>query len=149
MFITKPLFHLNDKEDLEVFQKKTEQALDLRRLTRQHSALTDSYVEIKLQFQAALDQIFPAYHHAFSDLYGSLSLNTLWHYPTAFDIHNTHQELAVKMRECGARRSHTWFLNKAQQLKEAAERNPFQHPVHRSHLISLRMYIQMLFQWPL
>ncbi|GGK08269.1 hypothetical protein GCM10007063_33330 [Lentibacillus kapialis] len=42
-------YHLGElyyKEDLEAFQKKTEQYLDLRQLTRQHSALTDRYVEI-------------------------------------------------------------------------------------------------------
>lgn len=66
-------YHLGElyyKEDLEVFKKKTDQSLNLRQLTRQHSALTDSYVDIKLQFQAALDQMFPEYHGVFSDLYG-------------------------------------------------------------------------------
>ncbi|WP_404456933.1 IS110 family transposase (plasmid) [Virgibacillus necropolis] len=144
-------YHLGElyyKEDLEVFQKKTEKALNLRHLTRQHSALTESYVEIKLQFQAALDQIFPEYHGVFSDLYGDISLNTLLHYPTSSDIQKaTQQELATKMRQCGARRSHTWFLDKARKLKGAAERNPFQHPVCQGRLVSLRMYIQMLFQY--
>jgi transposase len=144
-------FHLGElyyKEDLEVFQKKTEQFLNLRQLTRQHSALTDSYVEIKLQFQAALDQIFPEYHGVFSDLYGSLSLKTLRQYPTSLDIQNASQEaLAMEMRQFGARRSHAWFLHKASQLKDAAERNPFQTPVCQGQLISLQLYIQMLFQY--
>src|SRR5690625_7657742 len=38
-------FHLGElyyKEDLEIYQKKTEKALNLRLLTRQHSALTRS-----------------------------------------------------------------------------------------------------------
>src|SRR5699024_683119 len=73
-------YHLGElyyKEDLEIYRRKTDKALNLRLLTRQHSTLTDSYVQIKLQFQVALDQIFPEYHHAFSDLYGKLSLNTL------------------------------------------------------------------------
>ncbi|WP_449355529.1 IS110 family transposase [Virgibacillus natechei] len=144
-------FHLGElyyKEDLEVFQKKTEQFLNLRQLTRQHSALTDSYVEIKLQFQAALDQIFPEYHGVFSDLYGSLSLNTLLQYPTSSDIQNVSQQtLAKEMRQFGARRSHECFLHKASQLKDAAERNPFQYPICQGQFISLRLYIQMLFQY--
>jgi transposase len=144
-------FHLGElyyKEDLEVFQRKKEQYLNLRQLTRQHSALTDSYVDIKLQFQAALDQIFPEYHGVFSDLCGNLSLNTLLHYPTSSDIHKVSQEtLANEMRQFGARRSQTWFLDKATQLKDAAERNPFQSTVCNGHLVSLRMYIQMLFQY--
>lgn len=144
-------FHLGElyyKEDLEVFQRKTEQYLNLRHLTRQHSALTDSYVNIKLQFQAALDQIFPEYHKVFSDLYGTLSLNTLQCYPTAYDIRQiSKQDLAIEMRQSGTRRSHAWFLDKASQLKGAAERNPFQHPISQGQLVSLRMYIQMLFQY--
>src|SRR5699024_7471266 len=106
------------KEDLETFQKKTEQTLFLRQLTRQHSALTNSYVGIKLQFQATLDQIFPEYHHVFSSLYGRLSLKTLLHYPTSLDIQKaSEQELTTKMREFGARRSYEWFLNKAPPIK--------------------------------
>ena len=122
--------------------------MNLRQLTRQHSALTDSYVDIKLQFQAALDQIFPEYHGVFSDLYGTLSLNTLLHYPTLSDIQKvSYEELASKMRQFGARRSYEWFLNKASQLKDAAERNPFQTQARSGHIISLQMYIQMLFQY--
>jgi len=144
-------YHLGElyyKEDLEIYQKKTEKALNLRLLTRQHSALTDSYVQIKLQFQVALDQVFPEYHTVFSDLYGKLSLNTLLNYPTALDVHKvTDAKLAEEMRQFGARRSHEWFLDKAQQLKLAAKRNPFQSQISQGQLISLRMYIQMLFQY--
>ncbi|TFJ93130.1 IS110 family transposase [Lentibacillus salicampi] len=144
-------FHLGElyyKEDLEVYQKKTEQFLNLRQLTRQHSALTDSYVEVKLQFQAALDQIFPEYHGVFSKLYGSLSLNILQQYPTSWDIQNvSHQVLATEMRQFGAKRSHAWFWNKASELKDAAERNPFLNPINQGQLISLRLYIQLLFQY--
>lgn len=129
-------------------QVKTEKALNLRLLTRQHSALTDSYVQIKLQFQVALDQVFPEYHCAFSDLYGKLSLNTLLNYPTALDIQKVADEkLADEMRRFGARRSHEWFLGKAQQLKEAAQRNPYQSQISHGQLVSLRMYIQLLFQY--
>ena len=110
-------FHLGElyyKEDLEIYQRKTEKALNLRLLTRQHSALTDSYVQIKLQFQVALDQVFPEYHNVFSDLYGKLSLNTLLNYPTALDVHKVADEkLAEEMRQLGARRSRAWFLDKA------------------------------------
>ncbi|MEJ8777695.1 IS110 family transposase [Pseudogracilibacillus sp. ICA-222130] len=144
-------YHLGElyyKEDLEIYQKKTEKALNLRLLTRQHSALTDSYVQIKLQFQVALDQVFPEYHTVFSDLYGKLSLNTLLNYPTALDVHKiTDEKLAEGMRQFGAKRSHEWFLDKAQQLKLAAKRNPFQSQISHGQLISLRMYIQMLFQY--
>lgn len=144
-------FHLGElyyKEDLEVYERKTEQYLNLRQLTRQHSALTDSYVEIKLQFQAALEQAFPEYEGVFSDLCGKLSLNTLLHYPTSVDIQKvTEETLANDMSRFGAKRSSAWFRNKAAQLKQAANRNPFQHPVCQGQIISLQMFIQMLFQY--
>src|SRR5699024_6129000 len=109
------------KEDLEIYQKKAEKALNLRLLTRQHSALTDSYVQIKLQFQVALDQVFPEYHSVFSDLYGKLSLNTLLNYPTVLDIHKvTDEKLAEEIPQFGARRTHECILDKAQQLDVAA-----------------------------
>ena len=144
-------FHLGElyyKEDLGIYQNKTEKALNLRLLTRQLSALIDSYVQKKLQFQVALDQVFPEYHCAFSDLYGKLSLNTLLNYPTALDIHKiTDENLAEEMRLFGARRSQAWLLDKAQQLKEATRRNPFQSQISHGQLVSLRMYIHMLFQY--
>lgn len=144
-------FHLGQlyyKEDLEIYQRKADKALNLRLLTRQHSALTESYVGIKLQFQVALDCIFPEYHNVFSDLYGKMSLNTLLNYPTALDVHEISQEtLAEEMSQYGARRSHSWFLSKAAQLKEAAERNPFQSQISHGQLVSLCMYIQLLFQY--
>lgn len=53
------------------------------------------------------------------------------------------------MYQFGTRRSQErfWFLDKASQLREAARRNPFQSSICHGHLISLRMYIQMLFQY--
>src|SRR5690625_4033675 len=124
------------KEDFEIYQKKTDKALNLRLLTRRHSALTDSYVQIKLQFQVALDRVFPEFHNVFSDLYGKLSLNTLLNYPTAIDGHKVAEEkLADEMRQFGARRSQAWFLDKARQLKEAAKHNPFQYQEHLSKLL--------------
>ncbi|WP_010529242.1 alpha/beta hydrolase family protein [Lentibacillus jeotgali] len=77
-----------------------------------------------------------------------LSLNILLQYPTSSDIQNvSHQVLAMEMRQFGPKRSHAWFLDKASQLKDAAERNPFQYPVNQGQFISLRLYIQMLFQY--
>ena len=144
-------FHLGQlyyTEDLEIYQRKTDKALNLRLLTRQHSALTESYIAIKLQFQVALDCIFPEYHHVVSDLYAKMTLNILLNYPTALDIHGVSKEtLAEEMSLYGARRSQSWFLSEAAQLKEAAERNPFQSQISHGQLMSLCMYIQLLFQY--
>src|SRR5699024_1525482 len=142
------LSKVNYKKNLKIYQRKTDTSLNLLLLTIQHSALTDSYVQIKLQFQVAFDQVFPEYHSVFSDLYGKLSLNTLLSYPTALDVHRVSEEsIAEEMGQLGARRSYDWFLNKAQQLKEAAKRNPYQSQISHGQLISLNMYIHMLFQY--
>ncbi|MBB6451178.1 transposase [Geomicrobium halophilum] len=142
------LCELYYKEDLEVFQKKTIQTMNLRNLTRQHQALTETYVQIKLQFQATLEQIFPEYQSVFSDLYANISLTTLLRYPTSYDVKNaTQEELAAEMQQTGAKRSYAWFWHKARLLKDAAERNPFKRNTYQSHLVSLQMYVQMLFQY--
>ncbi|AXF56542.1 IS110 family transposase [Salicibibacter kimchii] len=142
------LCELYYKEDLEVFLKKTIQTMNLRNLTRQHQALTETYVQIKLQFQATLEQIFPEYQSVFSDLYANISLTTLLRYPTSYDVKNaTQQELAAEMQQTGPKRSYAWFWHKARLLKDAAERNPFKRNIDQSHLVSLQMYVQMLFQY--
>ncbi len=53
----------------------------------------------------------------------------------------------MEMRQVGAKRSDAWFFDKAAQLKDAAARNPFQEPICQGHVLSLHMYIQMLFQY--
>ncbi|WP_164217330.1 IS110 family transposase [Virgibacillus sp. YIM 98842] len=142
------LCELYYKEDLETFQKKTMRTMNLRNLTRQHGALTGTYVQIKLQFQTILDQVFPEYHGVFGSLYSKISLKTLLQYPTSYDVKNAKQEeLATKMHKLGAKRSYSWFLNKARELKDAAKRNPFKQSKYHSHLVSLRMYVELLLQY--
>ncbi|TMN22610.1 hypothetical protein [Lentibacillus cibarius] len=51
-----------------------------------------------------------------------------------------------RKRQLGTKRSYTWLLNKATQLKDAADRNPFQNPIYYGHIVRPQMYIKMLFQ---
>jgi transposase len=46
----------------------------------------------------------------------------------------------------GGKKSYGWFYEKALKLKQAEERNPFKKTLYDSHLITLKMYIQMLLQ---
>uniref|UniRef100_UPI00190B9569 IS110 family transposase n=1 Tax=Virgibacillus salexigens TaxID=61016 RepID=UPI00190B9569 len=55
-------------------------------------------------------------------------------------------ELAKEMHGLGGKRSYDWFYEKALKLKEAAERNPFKKTLYQSHLVTLKMYIQMILQ---
>ncbi len=53
------------KEEFEPFKKRGVQLLNLRYLTRQYESLSKMCVQTKLQFQAVLDQVFPAYKGVF------------------------------------------------------------------------------------
>lgn len=135
------------KEDLETFHRKNVQTMNLRNLSRQHDSLTRNYVQLKLQFQTILDQVFPEYKGVFSNLYSPISLKTLLIYPTSDDVLKVRtDELAKEMHGLGGKRSYGWFCEKALKLKEAAERNPFKKTLYQSHLVTLKMYIQMLLQ---
>jgi transposase len=142
------LCELYYKEDLEPYKKRGIQLLNLRNLTRQHENITGMYVQTKLQFQAVLDQIFPEYRGVFGDLYSIVSLLILKEYPASEDILAISEDtLANKIKELCKSRSKQWAEEKAQKLKEAAARNPFQKTLYQSHLLSLSMYINMLLQY--
>jgi transposase len=141
------LCELYYKEDLETFHRKNVQTMNLRNLSRQHDSLTRNYVQLKLQFQTILDQVFPEYKGVFGNLYSPVSLKTLLLYPTSEGVLKaTTDEIASVMHGLGGKRSYAWFCDKANKLKEAAERNPFKEILYQSHLVTLKMYIQMLLQ---
>ncbi|USK31791.1 IS110 family transposase [Bacillus sp. F19] len=142
------LCELYYKEDLEPYHKKSVQVLNLRNLTRQHDAITSSYVQMKLQFQANLDQVFPEYKKVFGDTYSRVSLKTLLLYPTSEKVLNEeHKHLAETIKELCPTRSYNWAIKKAEELKGAASRDPFQQNLYQSNLISLKMYIQILLEY--
>lgn len=136
------------KEDLEPYQRKSVQILNLRHLTRQHDALTNSYVEVKLKFLTVLDQVFPEYKTVFGHLYSGVSLKLLLDFPTPEGVLNT-PELSIsrKVKEHCNTRSFEWACEKAMKLKEAASRDPFQQTLYRSNLISMKMYIKILLEY--
>ncbi|MGN7943180.1 IS110 family transposase [Metabacillus sp. 22489] len=141
------LCELYYKEDLETFHRKNVQTMNLRNLSRQHDSLTRNYVQLKLQFQTILDQVFPEYKGVFGNLYSQISLKTLLLYPTSDVVLKAKtDEIASVMHSLGGKRSYAWFWDKANKIKEAAERNPFKKTLYQSHLVTLKMYIQMLLQ---
>uniref|UniRef100_UPI00403F6EE7 IS110 family transposase n=1 Tax=unclassified Paenibacillus TaxID=185978 RepID=UPI00403F6EE7 len=62
------------KLEFEDHMQRGVQLLILRHLTRQFDLLTQMYVQVKLQFQAVLDLVFPDYRGIFGDLYSKVSL---------------------------------------------------------------------------
>ncbi|SMQ68600.1 Transposase IS116/IS110/IS902 family protein [Bacillus sp. OV166] len=136
------------KEDLEPYKKRGIQLLNLRNLTRQHENLTGIFVQTKLQFQAVLDQVFPEYRGVFGDLYSVVSLLTLLDYPTSNDVLEAGEEtIATRIKDHCKSRSRRWADVKAKKLIDAAARNPFQETLYQSHILTLKMYINMLLEY--
>lgn len=143
----KHLCEIYYKEDLESFQRKSVRTMNLRNLSRQHESLTKNHVQLKLQFQTILDQVFPEYKSVFGNVYSPVSLKTLLLYPTSKDVLQVKTEkLASDIYNLGAKRSYSWCMGKAEKLKEAAINNPFKETLYKSHLVSMNMYMNLLLQ---
>lgn len=136
------------KEDFERYKTRGIRLLNLRNLTRQHDAITGLYIQIKLQFQAILDQVFPEYKGVFGDLYSAVSLKVLLKFPTSEAVLKTgKREIEEKIASLCMRRSERWATDKAETLLAAAQRNPFRTVPFHSHLFSLEMYVNMLLHY--
>lgn len=136
------------KEDFEPYKIRGIQLLDLRNLSRQQGIVTNMYVEAKLQFHTILDQMFPEYRKVFGDLFSRVSLLMLKEYPTSEAVLSAGEsKLAESVREYCSSRSGQWASEKAKKIIDSASRNPFQKNVYQSHVMNLRMYIELLFHY--
>lgn len=136
------------KEEFEPLRKRGVNLLNLRSLTRQRDAITGLFIQTKLQFHAVLDLVFPEYRGVFGDLFSMVSLNTLQTFPTPEMVLNvSEEELAKKIQTLCKSRSESWAAKKAQQVIQAATRNPFRTVLLSSHLFSLKMYIRMILEY--
>jgi transposase len=92
--------------------------------------------------------VFPEYRKVFGDLYSKVSLTMLKEYPTSEGVLKAGEsKLAESVMEFCPSRSAQWSREKAKKLIDSASRNPFQKVVYQSHLITLRMYIDLLFHY--
>ncbi len=142
-------FHLGDlyyKEDFEPYKQQAIQLLNLKHLTRQHGALTATYVQTKLQFQAVLDQIFPHYVGAFGNLFSNASLTILLAYPTPQSVMEVGIEPIMRLIQEKAKRSESWAKEKAQKIISAAQCSPNSRVIYDSHFITLHMLISLLLE---
>jgi transposase len=139
------------KEEFEPFKKRGVQLLNLRYLTRQYESLSKMCVQTKLQFQAVLDQVFPAYKGVFGAMYSSISLRFLNEFPTSYMVLQTDEEtLKSKIKELLTSRrgrSEDWVCVRVQRLLDAAKQNPFQQTMYSSHLVNLRVLIALILQY--
>lgn len=139
------------KEEFEPFKKRGMQLLNLRYLTRQYESLSKMCVQTKLQFQAVLDQVFPAYKGVFGAMYSGISLQFLSEFPTSYSVLQTDENtLKSKMKELLSSkrgRSEDWINQRVQRLLVAAKQNPFQQTMYASHLINLKVLITLILQY--
>lgn len=139
------------KEEFEPFKKRGIQLLNLRYLTRQYESFSKMYVQTKLQFQAVLDQVFPAYKGVFGAMYSGISLRFLSDFPTSYSVLQTYEDtLKARMKELLSSkrgRSEDWINQSVQRLLDAAKQNPFQQTMYASHLINLKVLITLILQY--
>lgn len=142
-------FHLGElyyKEEFEPYRRQAVQLLNLKHLTRQHGALTVTYVQTKLQFQAVLDQIFPHYVGVFADLFSNVSLKILQIYSTPQSVMEAGMEPIARLIQEQAKRSESWAKEKAQKIISAVQDSPNSSILYDCHSITLRMLISLLLE---
>ncbi|WP_414558726.1 IS110 family transposase [Bacillus swezeyi] len=116
------------KEEFEAYKRRSEQHITLRHLTRQHESLTGMYTQVKMQFQSTLDQLFPAFHKLFYNIYSDVSLNTLEKYLSPQDVLSADKKQLCEdiYRAIKPVRSMKWASEKASKLITLAKSAPIQ-----------------------
>jgi transposase len=136
------------KEELEPYKKRGIQLLNLRNLTRQQKSIAEIAAKTKLQLHSLLDQVFPEYRGVFGSLYSKVSLLTLLAYSTSEAVLNvSEREITEKIALLCISRSELWAKEKAQKLREAALRNPFQRKLYQSHIFNLEILVKIVLQY--
>jgi transposase len=136
------------KEELAPHRRRGMQLLNLRNLTRQQETITSNASQTKLQLQSVLDQVFPEYRGVFGNLYSKVSLRMLEAFPTSETVLLASEaELRDTIALICRSRSEKWAMDKAQKLREAALRNPFQNNLYESLIFNLKMLINIVLQY--
>lgn len=142
------LCELYYKEELEPYKKRGIQLLNLRNLTRQQESIAEMAAKTKLQLHSLIDQVFPEFRGVFGSLYSKVLLLTLLAFPTSESVLSVDEkELTEKISSLCNSRSEKWANERAQKLREAALRNPFQHNQYQSHIFNLEMLINIVLQY--
>lgn len=142
------LCELYYKEELEPYKKRGVQLLNLLNLTRQQESIAEISAKTKLQLHSLIDQVFPEYRGVFGSLYSKVSLLTLLEFPTSKAVLSvSEKELTVKIASLCMSRSELWAKEKAQKLREAALRDPFQNNLYDSHIFNLEILVKIVLQY--
>lgn len=95
-----------------------EDTMSLRNLSRFRSYLVASVGDLKRKVICVLDQVFPEYQSAFSDIFGETSKELLSHFQTADDFeHISSEQLETVLKNVSLKR---FARNKISQISELA-----------------------------
>jgi transposase len=85
------------KEEFEPFNATSQSALSYKTI---YESLSKMCMQTKLQFQAVLDQVFPACKGVFGAMYSGISLRFLSEFPTSYSVLQTDETtLKAKMKK--------------------------------------------------
>jgi len=88
------------------------------------------------------------YRGVFGCLYSKVSLLTLLAFLNSEAVLKaSEKDLAEKIALLCTSRSDKWAIEKAQKLREAALRNPFQNNLYQSHIFNLEMLVNIVLQY--
>jgi transposase len=81
-------------------------------------------------------------------LYSKISLQVLLSFPTSESVLSiSESRLIDKIASLCQSRSNKWAKERAQKLKDAASRNPFQNNLFESHIFKLEMLMKIILQY--
>lgn len=104
--------------DFDETSLSDEEMLSLRNLSRFRNYLVSSIGDLKRKVICVLDQVFPEYQSAFSDIFGETSKELLSHFQTADDFENISSEQLENILEKVSFRG--FAKNKITQISELA-----------------------------
>ncbi len=104
--------------DFDETSLSDEEMLSLRNLSRFRNYLVSSIGDLKRKVICVLDQVFPEYQSAFSDIFGETSKELLSHFQTADDFENISSEQLENVLEKVAFKGFT--KNKITQISKLA-----------------------------
>lgn len=119
-----------------------EEMLSLRNLSRFRNYLVSSIGDLKRKVICVLDQVFPEYQSAFSDIFGETSKELLSHFQTADDFENISSEQLENVLEKVAFKGFT--KNKITQISKLAANSFGLKFCRNSFSLQLKLLIEQI-----
>lgn len=128
--------------DFEETSLSDEDMLSLRSLSRFRNYLVSSIGDLKRKVICVLDQVFPEYESAFSDIFGETSKELLLHFQTADDFENITSKQLEKVLEKVSLKGYA--KNKITQISELAANSFGLKFCRDSFSLQLRLLIEQI-----